>query len=687
MEEKQYVKYDFGKNCVCVGRVSTSIQSQTAQVRDLEEFAKDILHFEEIKTFFTTESGFLEQDDKVGWNLVTAFFDTHPDYRVLIVPEISRLSRKAHILHAIKDYLTAHKIQLIIKDLNFRLFDEYGKIPQGNDIVFALYASLAESEMRQKKERFARSLKDNRQMGYSIGGKELFGYTRKYETKDGKERSKYYINDAEADEIRQIYQWYAFGMDSSPKPLTLVAITRECIERGFSNYLHSKRNVNKCLKEHAYIGKKETHNLSKNSDYWNYKKKDAPKYVPSKSYICTYPAIFKTDDEIALFERVQERLKENNPKYTKYGENYLDRSSKHTTILAKLIQCPECGSYLVGEYRLRINNHSPQSGKLPYHTYRCNYSRSAVHVCCFRRALSLPLVDSVIWAYCKRAAFQVMRSEANQDVKERVSELDEKIINLSVKIQEFDIQKRINAEDAILRAKTTMLKEPSLIENAIKEYNKKVGDIDKELGALRQRKLDLENERENIKNSVSLIDRINQTKNITSNKKLMYKYLHKVVDYIQIVAYGDGFYVFKVHFKQTTPFYKNNEYICVFPKTKKRIFALLVYSYNSALKDAAVQALQEVNLNIGDTAEAAYKKHFLDNLPSTDKLYWDNKEGKFRVYDYSFTPEEMKDYYEHPTPIINPLNPRIGASLIGAPVHIKLLEVERLTCYQEDNVE
>ena len=48
MAQESFVKYDFGKKCVCVGRVSTASQSQTAQIRDLEDFAKK-LGYEEVK--------------------------------------------------------------------------------------------------------------------------------------------------------------------------------------------------------------------------------------------------------------------------------------------------------------------------------------------------------------------------------------------------------------------------------------------------------------------------------------------------------------------------------------------------------------------------------------------------------------------------------------------------------------
>ena len=37
-------------------------------------------------------------------------------------------------------------------------------------------------------------------------------------------------------------------------------ITLECIKRGFPKYTHSKRNINKLLKEEGYVGEKTTNN-------------------------------------------------------------------------------------------------------------------------------------------------------------------------------------------------------------------------------------------------------------------------------------------------------------------------------------------------------------------------------------------------------------------------------------------
>ena len=140
----------------------------------------------------------------------------------------------------------------------------------------------------------------------------------------------------------------------------------------------------------------------------------------------------------------------------------------------------------------------------------------------------------------------------------------------------------------------------------------------------------------------------------------------------------------KIHFKHSFTFYKENEYICIYSKTTKNITALTVHSYNERLQEITRKILSEVELNFDNVTNDAIKRDFIDKLPSSDDLYWDSVENKFKVQGFSFTLDEMKDFYEYPSIRINPLNPRLGATVAGAPVHIKKLDVERLTCYEED---
>ena len=141
-------KHNFGDSAVIVARVSTPQQTESPQLEDLREYAKG-LGFKNIKEFGTTESGFLEIDDKQGWNLVVDFFENHPEYKTLVCTELSRLSRVKSTLMLIEEYLVKNKIQLIVKDINFFLFNEYGVVTAGADMIFTLYASFASGKAQR----------------------------------------------------------------------------------------------------------------------------------------------------------------------------------------------------------------------------------------------------------------------------------------------------------------------------------------------------------------------------------------------------------------------------------------------------------------------------------------------------------------------------------------------------------
>jgi hypothetical protein len=229
------------------------------------------------------------------------------------------------------------------------------------------------------------------------------------------------------------------------------------------------------------------------------------------------------------------------------------------------------------------------------------------------------------------------------------------------------------------------LKDSSAIEDAIQEYEEKVSKIEQELDEYKARKLELEEEKKAIKLSKSVWGSIDKDE-IKSNKKLLYKHIHNIVDYIEFVGWDSYHIVLKIHFKHSFTYYKENEYICIYSKTTKNITALTVHSYSQQLQEVTRRVFSEIDLSshFDEATNKALKRDFIERLPSTDDLYWDCVENKFKVQGFSFTLDEMKDFYECPSLRINPLNPRLGETVAGAPVRIKKLDVERLTCYEED---
>lgn len=501
----------FGECAILVSRVSTPIQALSPdcspQLMDLRGYAKDC-GYNKFQEYGTTESGFLKEDDKQGWNLITSFIKEHPSYRTIICTELSRLGRDEEILMHIKNYLIANKIQLIIKDINFELFNRFGETDPSKEIIFSLYASMAKTEMLQKKERFKRALTEYKRLGYSIGGKVLFGYNR---VCDGKLRYKntYVINEDEAKEIRTIYDWYLYGIDGDSTKSSIAQITFECRAKGFSKYLWSKRNVNKCLKEKAYTGSKITANRRKNAAYWNYKDITAPKYVLGNSYECSYPRIIQD----TIFDSVQSKL-------DKKG-THIDKSNKHTTILSKIILCPECGGFYIGDYRV--------VGHYMKHNYRCSHAKGKLlRKCHNTKTISMIMLDSIVWAFLKEKVRDITNRMKQAKSKINIKEKEQEIIRLSTTLDKFD--ERLETESIIFSTKMRYSQDKV---KAKEEYEKAAAKITIERKQIEKlinekkyilKRIMDESTNQNLEELIS--NNINQ---IEANKNEMYKFVHLLI--------------------------------------------------------------------------------------------------------------------------------------------------------------
>lgn len=556
-------RHNFGDSAVIVARVSTPQQTESPQINDLREYAEG-LGYKNIKAFGTTESGFLEVDEKQGWNLVVDFFETHPEYKTLICTELGRISRVKSILMMVEEYLIKNHIQLIVKDLNFFLFNECGVFTPGADMIFSLYASMEATEMGNKRERFKRALKEYKQLGYSIGGRELFGYNREYVKTNNKAKlqSRYVINEKEKEEILTIYRWYAFGIDGDLSKTSIRTITQKCIEEGMSEYLHSKRNVNKCLKERAYTGFKETHNRMKNPEYWNYHKYDKPKYKLAESYLCLYPAIFEGDNAF-LFDYVQSRMKDNNSKIR--DGIAVSKERKHTTIMSKLLVCPICGRYLHGEYRIK-------DGRQQF-TYRCAFSRAAVNKCSFTSTISMPMIDSIIWQFCSVEVRRMKVEEAKGKSEEASKEIQQKILNIQAKIDEFD--GRFDTEETIFRVSMRSAKSKDARDEIVSNYEKKTAILEREREQLEARQGELRQELAEIEGNKDISEYFKDIhKKTKPTKAEIAKYIHRIIKSVDIL-YNDKLYtVLKVN---TPNYIIGDGYICIFKRRTLFIEACSLY--------------------------------------------------------------------------------------------------------------
>lgn len=534
-DEKKVI--DWGKDCILVSRESTEVQDNAeAQQKDLEQYARDS-GYVNMYHISTVESGFKDIKSKKGWGQVVDYINEHPTYKTIIITELSRLSRDKKILLDIENYLEKNKIQLIVKDLGMRLLTDYGDIDTGHDLMFTIFASIANSEMKNKKDRFQRKWKELREKGYSIGGVVLFGYNTIKD--DG--HSKYVINEKQRKQILTIFKWYAYGINGDTSATSIRRIAMECKANPstFDKYLFSKRNVAKCLHEEAYLGEKITKNIKKNMDNYIYEKEDAPKYVKANEYKAVYPPIFEGEDR-ALFGIVKAKLsKRNNHNKASSNNTLVDKSSKHKTILGKILKCPSCGRYLVGNYRME--------GTFNKSSYRCNTYRDPRKeevICNYKGGLSLVMLDSAIWAFAKDSVADIKNKIEYALSDSKVAEIEEGLKNLYDEIKKCDAQ--IKGEAVIFR--NLVRATPTEVDELSKLYEANVKKLEKDKKDYQQ----MIDERVNLL-TISKQKRDGlQTKllkdigEVESSKKEMYNYIHLLIKDVLPISIEKKYVVLKI---------------------------------------------------------------------------------------------------------------------------------------------
>lgn len=208
-----------GKKCVLFVRVSTEKQTLDAQSKELREFViKDGYSPEDIYEIAEKESArkrgridaYGREEDRRGIKKLKELVESDSSINALYVWELSRLGRRQKVIMDLREFCIDHMINIIIKNPSvIRLLDEKGEIDSGADMVFTLFSSWAESEMRQKLERFHRTKVHHASIGKHSGStRPMFGYTL--------DKDKFYIIDeTEAEIVRLIFNKCIEGLSTS----------------------------------------------------------------------------------------------------------------------------------------------------------------------------------------------------------------------------------------------------------------------------------------------------------------------------------------------------------------------------------------------------------------------------------------------------------------------------------------
>ena len=308
-------------------RVSTEAQDFTEQEREIYQMAiNDGYKPEDIIPICEKESGIkLEEEDRSGLNRMKEVIESGIGVNCVYCWEVSRIARRKKINFSVLEYLTKHKVQLIIKNPSITLFNEDGTINEGAEVVFTLFSQMAESEMRTKKERFKRNKDARRKEGYFTGGFILYGYTTNGD-------KKLIVKDDEAEIVKMLFTMYLSGRYS------FRSLAKEVQDMGIftdKSYLTAQNAISKILTNYAYAG-------IPSSEGKKHRKTDGN----------VYPALVTKEMVDKVKELSLKNIKEPKKKYSTY---YFGKG---------ILRCPECGRITIAV-----------KGRNYYHCTRCGRFR------------------------------------------------------------------------------------------------------------------------------------------------------------------------------------------------------------------------------------------------------------------------------------------------------------------------
>lgn len=391
--------------CILLVRVSTERQHFDAQMQELFDMAlKDGYKESDIIAIAEKESGIkLKEDERKGLLRMKETIAAET-INCVYAWEISRISRKQSVLYSILEYLQERNINLIIKEPYISLLNEDGTTNDASMTIFSLYATLSESEMRNKRVRMQRGVEENAKKGKFNGGKYIkYGYCVNSEnyiipnhTKDPLRNGN---NVSEVEIVQMIYEMH------STRLYSCASLAKELDERGYKN------------RGRKIIGKWVNDILTKNGLVYC-------KGISKESkHGLTYTPII----EEKQYNVCQSILKAN--------DSVKDRTRKGTHLGSKIVVCKECGSHCYvqhGTY-ICVENFKKKLNVTP----KCN---NAIQ-------LNATLIDTLLFVYAKREYIETIGLNLTEKINEIINEVE--VLRLKQNNLKSEYEKKESARERI----------------------------------------------------------------------------------------------------------------------------------------------------------------------------------------------------------------------------------------------
>lgn len=150
----------------------------------------------------------LSEEERNGLNELKRLVTNNKDIKCVYAYEISRISRRAEVNYSIRNFLRDNHVQLKILTPSITVFnEETWEVNAEANLMYSLFAALAENEGYIRKQRFARAKAKKKAEGKFVGGTVLYGYKT--------DEDKHFIIDEEkAAVVKRIFKLYLTGQYS-----------------------------------------------------------------------------------------------------------------------------------------------------------------------------------------------------------------------------------------------------------------------------------------------------------------------------------------------------------------------------------------------------------------------------------------------------------------------------------------
>lgn len=463
-------------------RVSTREQAESGysipdQLRSCHEKAKE-LRATVVEEFIDNESGaFLERAglDLLRQKLRQKYFN------FIITKSPDRLSRNITHQLILRDEIIKSGAQLVF--LSF----EWQNTPDGR-LLMNVQGVISDYEREVIRERTMMGRRSKVLAGKIPLNSHVYGYF--YD----KKQSAYFINEEEAEVVRNIFNWLIYG-DASNVPMGGIAIAKKLADSRIkpprrTGESWAKATVYKILKNNIYTGTAYF--------YRQKKRKIGPHIIevtkrPESDWLpVTVPSIISMD----IFETAQRKLRENSINST--------RNTKHRYLLQGLVYCDICGRRMaINPERQRQNKTMPAYYACP--TGRPDERRFYVHTQemtakCTARTTPVAIVEAKVWSYIGNL-YNSDEDLIRQEVLNLYKNIEANYINIETIINELH-----KKEDNLLNRRKKIAK--WFRDELLSEL-----EAEKELKQIKNQLLDIEEQKRNLQ---SYADKSKNEDNVNS---------------------------------------------------------------------------------------------------------------------------------------------------------------------------